>query len=122
MAIAVRESFTSPEDVLTYPVGGLARVYRHFGRGRIAPAQLLAGTGIRADDLGYPERTINAWQEYAFVRNLLGATADPYVGLGAGTCYRLGTFGVLGTAAASCETAGEALALFLQYIDLSFAQ
>lgn len=123
MAIAVRESaFASPEEVLNYPVGGLARVFRHLCRGPVTAPQLLAGTGIGADDLAHAERTINAWQEYAFVRNLLVATGDPHVGLTAGTCYRLGTFGVLGTAAASCETAGEALALFLQYIDLSFTQ
>lgn len=111
-----------PPDVLSYPVGGLARVYRHFARARLPAAQLLAGTGVSADDLAHPERRINAWQEYAFVRNLLAGTGDDHAGLSAGTCYRLGTFGVLGTAAASCETAGEALALFLQYIDLSFTQ
>lgn len=112
----------APPEVLSYPAGGLARVFRHFGRARVPSAKLLAGAGITADELANPDRRINAWQEYAFVRNLLAATGDPHVGLAAGTCYRLGTFGVLGTAAASCETAAEALALFLQYIDLSFTQ
>lgn len=123
MAIAVNvQGATAPQEILTYPVGGLARVFRHFSRGRVPPAQLLAGTGVTADEFDNPERPINAWQEYAFVRNLLTATQDPHLGLTAGTCYRLGTFGVLGTAAASCETAAEALALFLQYIELSFTQ
>lgn len=122
MALAVQQSITSPEDVMTYPLGGLARVYRQAARGQVAVDELLAGTGLQPDDLAYPERTINAWQEYAFVHNLLAASADPQVGLVAGSCYRLGTFGVLGTAVASCETAGEALALFLRHIDLSFTQ
>lgn len=113
---------TPPPAVLSYPLGGLARVYRHFAHARLPASELLAGTGISPDDLANADRRINAWQEYAFVRNLLAATHDPHAGLAAGTCYRLGTFGVLGTAAASCETAAEALALFLQYIDLSFTQ
>jgi AraC-like DNA-binding protein len=109
-------------DILSYPLGGLACVYRHFSHARFPAPQLLAGTGMAADDCASHERRINAWQEYAFVRNLLGQTGDPYVGLAAGNCYRLDTFGVLGAAAESCETAGDALALFLQYLDISFTQ
>jgi len=128
MAIAVQHpdehlvAGLPPPEILSYPVGGLARVFRHFTGQRVPAEQLLAGTGISADDLAHPEHRINAWQEYAFVRNLLAGSGDEHAGLTAGTCYRLGTFGVLGTAAASCETAGEALAMFLQYIDLSFTQ
>lgn len=112
----------TPNELLAFPAGGLARVFHHFRRQGVPAATLLAGTGLRDEWISDPAHLVSAWQEYAFVRNLRAAAPDTGLGLVAGSCYRLGTFGTLGMAAASCENAGEALAMFLQYVDLSFTQ
>lgn len=120
MAVAVRVNEEQAQEPTGYPADGLARVFRHFARAGLDADALLDGTGLVPEDFATGDHRIDNWQEYTFARNLLAASGDPNAGLVAGTCYRLGAFGVLGTAAASCETAGEALALFLRYLDLSF--
>ncbi|CBL44394.1 Putative transcriptional regulator [gamma proteobacterium HdN1] len=83
---------------------------------------LLTGTGLTVADLDVEEGHVASWQEFAFVRNLLRMCGDPLVSLEAGSCYRLGCFGVMGLGVATANTLWEGLVFLFNHLALSFTQ
>ncbi len=100
-------------------VAGVAVMVRFAEDHGVAPARLLAGTGITAADLATPDACVEAGQELRAVRNLVSAL--PASGLALGRRYHATTFGMLGYAFLSSRTMLDAVNTALRYLDLSFA-
>lgn len=107
---------------LHYPVTVVERPARNFIACGMAAEQLLAGTGLTLPDLAVEDGHVASWQEFAFVRNLLRISDDPLVSLEAGSCYRLGCFGVMGLGVATANTLWEGLIFLFNHLALSFTQ
>lgn len=107
---------------LRYPVMVVETPARHFIACGMNAAQLLAGTGLTLPDLAVEDGHVASWQEFAFVRNLLRISGDPLVSLEAGSCYRLGCFGVMGLGVATANTLWEGLIFLFNHLALSFTQ
>ncbi|TDV41320.1 AraC family transcriptional regulator [Actinophytocola oryzae] len=81
----------------------------------------LRGTGLGSMDLTDPDAEISAGQEHALIGNLVRELAHvPALGLTAGRRYHLTTYGLLGLAAISSATLGQAVEVGLSYLDLTF--
>ncbi len=84
------------------------------------PAALLVGTGLRLEDLTTGGvREVTAAQELRVVRALRHRLPD--AGAAVGATYDAGSFGALGYALLTSRTVGDAVAVALRFIDLSFA-
>ncbi|WAJ37717.1 AraC family transcriptional regulator [Pseudomonas sp. GOM7] len=75
--------------------------------------QLLAGSGIGAADLDNADARITRVQELQVCANALALRAD--LGLELGRSLHVSSYGLLGYAALSADTLGDALRLLLQY-------
>jgi len=75
--------------------------------------QLLAGSGIGAADLDNPDARITRVQEQQVCANALTLRAD--MGLELGRSLHVSSYGLLGYAALSADTLGDALRLLLHY-------
>ena len=75
--------------------------------------QLLAGSGIGAADLDNADARITRVQEQQVCANALALRAD--LGLELGRSLHVSSYGLLGYAALSADTLGDALRLLLQY-------
>ncbi|ASR36826.1 AraC family transcriptional regulator [Prauserella marina] len=99
-----------------------------FAEGHGIPAEtVLDGTGLGADVIAAPARPgeapaqVEAHQELAVVRNILRRGGDPArLGLAAGRLYHATSYGIWGYAVTSSRTVGEAIALALRYIELTY--
>ncbi|QUQ65568.1 AraC family transcriptional regulator [Kutzneria sp. CA-103260] len=81
----------------------------------------LRGTGLRPADLSDPAVEIDAGQELALIGNLVRGLAHvPGLGLVAGRRYHLTSYGLLGLAAISSPTLGQAIETGLRFLDLTF--
>lgn len=100
-----------------------ARLLVDFGLERGVPlARLLAGTRLSRPQLDDPEVQITATQELKLIDNLLKALQyEPGVGLEVGLRYSFSTYGMWGFGLVSSATVGDALALALRFIPLTFA-
>lgn len=82
----------------------------------------LRGTGLDEANLDGPEAIVSRRQELAVIANLLEATGDPpSMGVEAGLRYHLTTYGIWGFAMISSPTLRSAIAVGLQFLDLTFA-
>ena len=82
----------------------------------------LRDTGLTAADLSDPEAEIGSGQELALVANIVADLGRvPGLGLEAGRRYHPTTFGMLGLAALSSATLGDAVGVGLRYLGLTFA-
>lgn len=97
---------------------GLRHLLAYARQARLDVEPLLLGTGVRADDLD-GVRVVTASQELAVVRAL--ARRLPDSGDDVGRRYTADSFGVMGWAMLASATVGEAVAVALRFIDLSFA-
>jgi AraC-like DNA-binding protein len=80
----------------------------------------LRGTGLSPADLVDPERTIEASQELAVARNLIGHVGSlPGLGVQAGLRVTLGGAGILGFALLSSRTVRDAITIGLRYMALT---
>lgn len=106
-----------------YPrgVAGVALLV-DFGTQFGVPAPtLLRGSGVGPAVLTDPTAQVDARAELSVIRNLCRELGQrPGLGLEVGTRYRLAAFGVFGFACMSSPTFGEAVALGMRYLDLSF--
>lgn len=84
------------------------------------PERLLAGAGLRLEDLLVPGAEVTAGQELEVVRALQEAVPDPALPLVAGTRYHVTTYGIWGFALASSPTVRSALDVGARFVDLSF--
>ena len=82
----------------------------------------LRGTGLSTADLADTDHTVEARQELAVARNLIGHVgALPGLGAQAGLRYTLGSVGILGFALLSSPTMRAAMTVALRYVVLSSA-
>lgn len=82
--------------------------------------QLLLQCKILPDDLENPATALSLEQEFTMIRALIRYSNNHYLGLRAGECYRLNTFGALGLAAISAASFRDAIELFIHYLDLTY--
>ena len=88
----------------------------------IAPSTLLAGTRLSPAQLVDPNVELLATQELAVIRNLIHAMKRPAgLGLQVGMRYHFSTYGIWGYGLVSSATAGDALALALRFMPLTYA-
>ncbi len=86
------------------------------------PALGLSGTGLSAEQLADPRTEVQASQELAIVRNVIGRLGNiPGLGVEAGSRYSLVDSGILGYAIISSPTLGDAMEVARRYIPLSAA-
>lgn len=99
------------------------RILTGFGVEHGVPAAaLLAGTGVREEQLADPACTVTGRQELRLMANLverLGETV-PALGLEAGRRYHFTAFGALGLAIASSPTLRSALDVAQRFAELAF--
>lgn len=108
-------------DFTRSPAG--ARLLVDFGEERGVPgAKLLAGTGLSSAQLNDPNIEVTAAQELRLTGNLLRLLGHPpYLGLEAGLRYHFSAYGVWGYGLIASATAGDALALAMRFIPLTYA-
>ncbi|MBO2447233.1 AraC family transcriptional regulator [Actinomadura barringtoniae] len=81
----------------------------------------LHGTGLAPATLNDPEAEITADQELTLIANLVAGLGHvPALGLEAGRRYHPTTFGLLGLAAISSQTLGQAVTIGVRHFDLTF--
>ncbi|ANJ76033.1 AraC family transcriptional regulator [Ralstonia insidiosa] len=101
-----------------------ARLLVDFGveRGVSSPS-LLMGSGLSAQQLGDPNVEITAEQELRVTANLLRALRPAPAGLGfeVGARYHFSAYGIWGYGLIASATAGDALALSLRFLPLTYA-
>lgn len=106
-------------DLARSPLG-IAHLVGYAATRGLAPAQVLAGTGLKRADLAAPGLEVAPAQELRVLANLM-AVVGPDGGGELGRSYRLTTYGALGFAVLASPSVGEAVALALRFFDLSFA-
>jgi len=84
-------------------------------------AKLLARSRLKEADLADPALELDAGQELCVVGNLIRACRQPGLGLEVGMRYNFASYGLWGLGLVSSATAGDALALALRFIPLTFA-
>lgn len=98
------------------------RLLVEFGQERgVAASKILARTGLGELELADPAMEIEASQELRAVDNLIHECRQPGLGLEVGTRYNFSSYGLWGLGLLSSATAGDALALALRFIPLTFA-
>lgn len=101
-----------------------ARLLVDFGVERgLSALSLLAGSGLSAQQLGDPNVEITAEQELRVTANLLRALKPTAAGLGfdVGARYHFSAYGLWGYGLIASATAGDALALALRFLPLTYA-
>ena len=100
-----------------------ARLLVDFGQERgLSPAKLLAGTQLSLAQLSDPNMEVTATQELRVVSNLLRLLKHPPgLGLELGLRYHFSAYGVWGYGLISSATAGDAMALALRFLPLTYA-
>jgi AraC-like DNA-binding protein len=87
----------------------------------LAAGTALAGTGLRATDLGDDDLEVTAAQELRVVRNVLRhGSRQARSGVVLGRRYRLETFGIAGYALVSSRTLLDAMNFAIRFMDLTF--
>jgi AraC-like DNA-binding protein len=84
--------------------------------------RLLAGTGLRTEELARVQAEVTAGQELAVARSLVAVLGDrPGLGLLAGQRYHLTTYGIWGFALVSSPTLRHAIDVGSRYLALTYA-
>ena len=98
------------------------RLMVEFGQERgLDAAKILARSGLKEADLADLSIELDASQELCVVGNLIRACRQPGLGLEVGMRYNFASYGLWGLGLISSATAGDALALALRFIPLTFA-
>lgn len=98
------------------------RLMVEFGQERgVDAAKILARSGLKEADLADLSIELDASQELCVVGNLIRACRQPGLGLEVGMRYNFASYGLWGLGLISSATAGDALALALRFIPLTFA-
>ena len=98
------------------------RLLVEFGQERgLDAARILARSGLKEADLADLSIELDASQELCVVGNLIRACRQPGLGLEVGMRYNFASYGLWGLGLISSATGGEALALALRFIPLTFA-
>lgn len=98
------------------------RLLVEFGQERgLDAAAILARSRLAEADLADPAIELEASQELCVVGNLIRACRQPGLGLEVGMRYNFASYGLWGLGLISSATAGDAMALALRFIPLTFA-
>lgn len=98
------------------------RLLVEFGQERgLDAARILSRSRLKVADLADPAIELEASQELCVVGNLIRACRQPGLGLEVGMRYNFASYGLWGLGLISSATAGDALALALRSIPLTFA-
>lgn len=98
------------------------RLLVEFGQERgLDTAKILARSRLEEADLDDPAIELEASQELCVVGNLIRACKQPGLGLEVGMRYNFASYGLWGLGLISSATAGDAMALALRFIPLTFA-
>lgn len=98
------------------------RLLVEFGQERgLDISKILARSRLKEADLADPAIELDASQELCVVGNLIRACRQPGLGLEVGMRYNFASYGLWGLGLISSATAGDALALALRFIPLTFA-
>jgi len=98
------------------------RLLAEFGLERgVDLDQILARSRLKAADLDDPALELDASQELCVVGNLTRACKQPGLGLEVGMRYNFASYGLWGLGLISSATAGDAMALALRFLPLTFA-
>lgn len=99
------------------------RLLADYGRERgMAMEALLANSKLTPSQLDDPKFEVSATQELAVVRNLMkGLKKAPELAVEAGSRYHFSAYGIWGFGLISSPSAGEALALALRFLPLTYA-
>lgn len=98
----------------------LSQLLKRIGLDQRQLKELLRQCDLSREALEDPNTALSLNQEFTLIRKLIEQTKDPLVGLIAGSCYRLNTFGPLGLAVTSAATFRDAVELFIEYLDLTY--
>ncbi len=82
--------------------------------------QFLQQNNLPLNVMENPSGNFSLQQEFALIHLLIKHANNPQLGLIAGQCYRLNTFGPLGLAVTSVATFKGAIELFIQYLDITY--
>ncbi len=109
----IRNAFGAEDAVLpSYFPGVLFRMLVAEG---VAAAELLDGTGLNAGDLDDEHARFSFVQHRQLMRNAMRLTGDPHLGLRFGRHINVTALGILGYAALSSKTVGEAIGTVVKY-------
>jgi AraC-like DNA-binding protein len=98
------------------------RLLVEFGQERgLDATRILARSRLTPADLGDPAIELEASQELCVVGNFIRACKQPGLGLAVGMRYNFASYGLWGLGLISSATAGDALALALRFIPLTYA-
>ena len=98
------------------------RLLVEFGQERgLDAARILSRSRLKVADLADPAIELEASQELCVVGNLIRACKQPGLGLEVGMRYNFASYGLWGLGLISSATAGDAMALALRFIPLTFA-
>lgn len=98
------------------------RLLVEFGQEQgLGISDILARSRLKEADLADPAIELDASQELCVVGNLIRACRQPGLGLEVGMRYNFASYGLWGLGLISSATAGDALALALRFIPLTFA-
>lgn len=84
-------------------------------------SRILARSRLTAGDLDDPAIELDAGQELHVIGNLIRACKQPGLGLEVGMRYNFASYGLWGLGLISSATAGDAMAMALRFIPLTFA-
>jgi AraC-like DNA-binding protein len=102
-------------------VRGIAVLVEHATAHGLPARTALAGSGLRAADLGHDDLEVTAAQELRVVRNVLRhGSRTARSGVVLGRRYRVETFGIAGYALASSRTLLDAMNFAIRFMDLTF--
>lgn len=103
-------------------VTGAFVLVRFAGQRGVGLTRALYGSGIGPRDLADPDTLVEAHQELAIIRNLIGALGDPPgLGVEAGAMYHLTAYGIWGFTLISSATMRDALRVGGRFRELTFA-
>jgi len=98
------------------------RLLAEFGQERgLSAARILSGSHLKEADLADPAIELDASQELCVVGNLIRACRQAGLGLEVGMRYNFASYGLWGLGVVSSATAGDAMALALRFLPLTFA-
>ncbi|PJZ49229.1 AraC family transcriptional regulator [Leptospira saintgironsiae] len=112
--------FTSSRYLPHYrTINTIAHITKFMKQLDIPIVQVLEGSGIEQRDLRDPDRRIRTEQELKILSNIRNLSSEPEIGLRIGQEYHIGVHGNLGIAVMFSDTLVEAIALCLQYAELT---
>jgi hypothetical protein len=98
-------------------INTMAVLVDYLSKNGFSQDTVLSGSGFSSEDLRNPSFRISTEHELSILKNILRFSTEPDIGLKIGKFYHIGVLGPAGLAAMFCDTAMDALKLFVRYMD-----